>query len=285
MVRRHPILAFVALAYALTWALTIPFAYCFRVVLDQEFAPWLLVFFPAPFGPTFAALIMAWKLEGREGVHRLLARFKIWRVGGLVWLVALFLFPLVVLVAVAASGAGTTVFAKFHPEGLAMIPVLWLLALPFGPLPEELGWRGWLLPRLQGLMSPFRASLIVGVVWTFWHIPMYWFPGAAIPAFLELSPKSVFLYLLLIVGEAVLFTALFNRTSGSVLLAIVFHTTFNTAESVVFRLFDSPADEQQLSIYLWTIGITWLVALGSMLLPGGKPVVEALPSGASRAVA
>ena len=160
-----------------------------------------------------------------------------------------------------------------------MIPVLWLLALPFGPLPEELGWRGWFLPRLQSRMSPFRSSLVIGLVWTFWHAPMFAFPGAAIPSFLPLDARSVLLYLTLITGEAVLFTALFNRTRGSVLLAIVFHTTFNTAESVAYRLFESPTEAQEPAIYLWTIAFTWAAAVATLLLPKAEPIVEPLPEG------
>jgi membrane protease YdiL (CAAX protease family) len=276
-VRRHPLIAFVILTYALTWALTIPFVYCWRVVLEREFAPWLLVFFPAPFGPTFAALIMAWRLEGREGLRRLLGRLEIWRVGAGPWLVAIFLSSLTVAVAVAASGAGPTVFASFSLSGFAMVPVLWLLALPFGPLPEELGWRGWFLPRLQSIMSPFKASVVVGVVWTFWHTPMFWFPGAAIPSALELSATAVLLYLAQIVAEAILFTVLFNRSNGSVLLAIVFHTAFNTAESTLYRLFESPTEAQDPAIYYWTVGLTWLAAVVALSLPAGKPVSDALP--------
>lgn len=276
-VRRHPLITFVALAYALTWALTIPFAYCFRVVFEQQFSPWLLLFFPAPFGPTFAALIMAGRMEGKAGVRRLLGRLKVWRVGLGPWLTALFLSPLVVAVAVLVSGAGPTVYSKFNLAGVAMVPVLWLLALPFGPLAEELGWRGWLLPRLQSLMSPLRASLVIGVVWTFWHLPMFWFPGAAIPSFLELSVGAVLVYLAQIVGEAILFTALFNRTGGSVMLAIVFHTTFNTAEASVFRLFESPTETQEPGLYFWTVGLTWLAAAVSLVLPRKRPVTEPLP--------
>lgn len=274
--RRHPLISFVLLAYGLTWLFSIPFVYCWRIVLDQEFAGWLLIFFPAPYGPTFAALLMTWKLEGRAGLSQLLRRLTIWRVGWLPWMVALFICPLIVMAAVALSGAGAVVFSEFHPAAVAMAPVLWILALPFGPLAEELGWRGWFLPRLQSRMTPFRASLWVGIAWIFWHIPMFWFPGAAIPSFLVLGASSVFLYMIQITGEAVLFTALFNRTSGSVLLAIVLHTTFNTAETVVFRLFQEPSETQMLSVYLWTLGITWVVALGAMFWPGSTPVVETL---------
>lgn len=274
--RRHPLIVFVLLAYGLTWVFTIPLVYCWRVVLEREFAPWLLVFLPAPFGPSFAALIMAWRLEGRRGVRRLLGRMKIWRVGLGPWLVALGLSAALVGAAVAASGAGATVFSRFDFAGLLALPGIWLLALPFGPLPEELGWRGWLLPRLQGRMSPLRASLLIGVVWTFWHTPMFWFPGAAVPSFLELGPGPVLLYLAQIVAEAILFTALFNRSRGSVLLAIVFHTGFNTAESTLFALFEAPVEAEALPVYAWTVGLSWVAAVVSLLLPPVEPVTDAL---------
>jgi hypothetical protein len=74
---------------------------------------------------------------------------------------------------------------------------------------------------------------------------MFWFPGAAIPSFLEPSVTAVSLYMAQIVGAAVLFTVLFNRSRGSVLLATVFHTTFNTAEGMVFRVFAAPSEAQE----------------------------------------
>lgn len=276
--RRHPLLAFVVLAYALTWALTIPFVYTWRVVFDEQISPWLALFLPAPFGPTFAALIMAWQLEGRNGVRRLLRRFKIWRVGVKPWSAALLLSPVVVTGAILASGAGPTVFARFHPAELAIVPLIWLGALPFGPLAEELGWRGWFLPRLQGLMTPLRASLVVGVVWTFWHAPMFWFPGAAVPAFLDLGPGAVLLYLAQLLGQSILMTALFNRSRGSVLLAIVYHAGFNTAETTIFRLFESPTEAQDPWIYVWMVALTWLAAALALALPRVEPVRELLPS-------
>lgn len=108
---------------------------------------------------------------------------------------------------------------------------------------------------------------------------MFWFPGAAVPSFLDLSPPAVLLYLARIVGMAVLFTVLFNRSRGSVLLAIVFHTTFNTAESTLSRLFEAPSDAQNPSIYLLTVGLTWVAALiGLLLARDDEPVIDRLPT-------
>lgn len=64
-------------------------------------------------------------------------------------------------------------------------------------------------------------------------------------------------------------TALFNASRGSVLLAIVYHLTFNTAETMLFTVFDSPLASQELSIYLWTIALTWLAGLAGLGLTRG----------------
>ena len=194
-------------------------------------------------------------------MRRLLALYKIWRVGVWPWVVAIFLHPTIVALAVLAAGAGSTVFASFDPMGLAIIPLLWLGALPFGPLAEELGWRGWLQPRLQARMTPLKTSLVIGFVWTFWHTPMFGFPGAAIPSALDVNAQSILIYLAFLVAMSILFTAMWNHTRGSVLLAIVFHTTFNTSEAMVYRPFEVPTEAQDPVIYFWTVGLTWVAAI------------------------
>ena len=257
---------FVLLAWGLTWLFSIPFVYCWRVVLDGEFAPWLLVFLPAPYGPSLAALLLA-RRAGPGEVRRLLSSLAIWRVGVGPWAAALLLPIATVALAVPAGGGHRSVFTGPPSlEALAGIPLILLLALPFGPLPEELGWRGWLLPRLQARFDPLASSLVLAFVWTFWHTPMFWFPGAAIPSFLDFGPGSVMLYLAQIAGEAMVMTALFNASRGSVLLAIVYHLTFNTAETTLFSLFQAPAEGELLPIYLWTIAISWATGLAGLWL-------------------
>lgn len=271
LARRRPIWAYVLLAYGLTWVFTIPFVYVWRVVLDRVLEPWLAIFALAPFGPTFAALLMAWWSAGAGEVRRLLRRLRLWRCGPGPWLAALFLPIVVVALAVAAAGAAPEVFRRPpSSEGLARIPMILLLALPFGPLPEELGWRGWLLPRLQDRLGPPAASLAVGAVWTFWHLPMFWFPGAAIPSFLEPTPFSIGLYLAQITAEACLMTFLYVMTRGSVLLAVLYHTAFNTAETIVFRMLPEPTPAQETEVYVLSILLSWCLAVGLLTWMGRR---------------
>ncbi|QAA32255.1 CPBP family intramembrane glutamic endopeptidase [Clostridium manihotivorum] len=98
-----------------------------------------------------------------------------------------------------------------------------------GPLGEELGWRGFLLPRLQ---KKFYASIIIGFVWTFWHLPLFFIPGTAqnqIPFFLFLLEFTCF---------ATLITWVYNKTDGSLLLTILFHGALNTTSGVVNNFAD-----------------------------------------------
>lgn len=276
VVRRHHLLSFVILTYALTWIFTIPFVYVWRVVYGQQFAPWMAVFAMGPFGPSVAAIILTRLLDGPGSVRPLLRTLIAWRAPP-GWYVYVVFGPIaLVAVAVLLSSFRGEALAAFAPAGLAIAPVALLAALPFGPLPEELGWRGWLLPRLLTRHGTLVSGLIVGVVWTFWHTPMFWFPGAAIPSFLDLGPAAVGLYLLQVCAESVIFTVIWIRTRGSVFVAIVHHTTFNTAETILFRALPDPSPRQDLEIYLLTIALAWLLALVFLAFfaqPGasGKP--------------
>jgi membrane protease YdiL (CAAX protease family) len=275
LISEHPLFSYFVLTYAVTWVFLGPFVYLWRVVLDRSFEPWLLLFFPGAYGPTIAALVMAYVLEGRTGIKHLLAKLFIWRVPGRWYFGVIFLPIALLILAVGLSDFRGTALATFVPGNLfAAIPLYLLVALPFGPLGEELGWRGFALPRLQARFTPLVSSLILGVIWTFWHTPMFWFPGAAIPSFLELSLFSVLLYLALVTAEAVLFTVVFNHTGGSVLIAILFHLTFNASENILFSALQEPSYSQQLQIYIGNIMLMWLVALPSVFFLSRRRVVS-----------
>jgi uncharacterized protein len=269
---RRPVVVYVVLTYALTWAFTIPFVYLWRGPLEGNFEWWLIFFLPGAYGPTMAALIMAGILEGRPGVKHLLGRLLIWRAHWGWYLFAL-LTPLATLTtAVCVSSFRDAAWAAFAPGELVLsIPLAMLVALPFGPLAEELGWRGFALPELQRQYSALTSSLILGCVWTFWHTPMFWFPGAAIPSFLDVSGFSLALYLANITAISILLTTMFNNTAGSVPLAILLHTTFNAARNSLFAALPEPSQHQKVEIYVLNILILSAVAIVTQRLLRGSP--------------
>jgi len=160
-VKRHPLVVFFILAYTLTWPL---------IPLVSVSPLWG---FPALFGPALAAVIVATAAGGKPGLKDLLGRMARWRVGARWYAVALGL-PIVLALTTAGLhlllGAQTSV----NFGGLSALNFV-VCVLIVG---EELGWRGYALPRLLAERSPLAASLILGALWGAWHLPTFFVPGA-----------------------------------------------------------------------------------------------------------
>jgi len=257
-------------AYALTWVLLAPFFYLLNVTYGGEMQPWMWAVVPfallGGWGPSLAAVIVTARAEGGPAARSLLGSLFRWRVP-VRWYLIVFAFPPVVTaVSVLLAGRGFDEFLYFDPiTALTAIPAAYLLALPFGPLGEELGWRGYALPRLLPRYGAVWASLMLGIVWTFWHVPMMlWSPGAAIPSVMGLSVVSVSVFLVQIISETVLMTLVFLRTNGSLLLAVLAHLCLNTSEAVVYGGLPEPAAAHQRTVYLINVALLAVVALVTM---------------------
>ena len=101
-----------------------------------------------------------------------------------------------------------------------------------GPLGEELGWRGFALPRLQGRHTALTSSVVLGLVWGLWHIPLYFVPGTGQYEITRSGNGVAFAIggaATWTIGLSVLFTWLFNQTRGSLLVVIGFHAAVNLA--------------------------------------------------------
>lgn len=264
------LLMFVGFAYALTWALLGPWFYAFNIVYHEEIPGWMWGFVPVAFiggwGPSVAALIVTSRTGGRGEVWRLAKSLLDWRVPWRWYLATLALPPLVTAVSLLIVDRGPATLRHFDwSAALANVPTAYALALPFGPLGEELGWRGFALPRLISRFGPVKASLLLGCMWTFWHVPMMlWSPGASIPSFMGLSTASVVTYTIGITAETALMTLLFLHTRGSVLLAVLAHLAFNTAESVLFGGLPPMTPAMVRDVYL--VNVSLLASLGVIAL-------------------
>lgn len=205
LVRRYPLAAFFVLAYVFAWVL---------VVLARVSLVFGLL---GLFGPAAAALLVAACVEGRAGVRALLGRVAIWRVAPYWYIVALGLPAVLSLGAVGLGFALRLPTTATFNEVSALTAMLFVLVIG-----EELGWRGFALPRLQARYGALRASLILGVLWAAWHLPNQLIPG------LEYYGYGLPAFTAYVVPMTVLFTWLANHTRGSVLLAWLFHGAINT---------------------------------------------------------
>lgn len=176
-----------------------------------------------------ASLLMTGITLGKEGIVALLKRFLIWRVGWKWYLAALLLFPAIQTSTFLLRAAFTqtrldfsNVFAykMFGPDANLLVYIVPLFVINAIINGEEIGWRGYILPRLQTKYSALVSSVIVGVIWGLWHYPYFLAPG-------NMSPFGW--YIVRIIPAAILATWLYNNTRGSLLLLTLFHSSINTA--------------------------------------------------------
>lgn len=205
IVKHHPLAAYFILAYVFTWMLL----------------PLLLVNLAlGVFGllmPAVAAIVVTGLSEGKAAVKQLLRPLLFWRVHPLWYGVAL---GLPILLSMLAVGLGGLLGWPMQMETVTFTPLLvTVFVLVVG---EEIGWRGFALPRLLQRYSPVMASLVLGVLWAGWHLPMFILPGSPM---IEMPFVAYFLW---VVGLTFLFTGLYQQTQGSLLLATLFHGAVNT---------------------------------------------------------
>ena len=235
VVRRYPLIVFFVLAYVFSWW------------------PWPLYAFglsPSPiiaFGPFLAAILVLALTTGKGGVVTLLRRMVRWRVRP-VWYAVALLLPVAIsggaaLLNVVVLGASAPSPAELGAwSGLVPTFFLLLLVPGTGGAWEEPGWRGYALPKLQGGHSALLASLILGVLWAFWHLPLM------VIGQIHLSDPVY------IVAWTVVLTWVFNNTNGSVLIAMLMHNIHNVISGYYFSAMFSGADwvrQGWLLVALW----------------------------------
>ncbi len=241
VMQRHPLLFFFLIAYAFSWIMVIPYILAEWGILQGNFT---LIFVIKSFGPFVAAFIMTQVTEGKAGVQRLRHSLRQWRVGWQWYLFILVAIPALVLPGLLLLPGALASFQGFPPNfAITYLVTFVLIFFGGGPLGEEPGWRGFALPRLQTRYGPLWGTLLLGIMWVFWHLPDFLTdaqrggPGADVTTLLTVNLPIFFL---MVMGLAIVFTWVFNQTGGSVFIAILLHTSFNAA-GLVQPLFAAPS--------------------------------------------
>jgi membrane protease YdiL (CAAX protease family) len=226
-VTRRPVGVFVVLAFALSWG--------FWGLSYVTSSP--VLFFVGGLGPAMAAAIVAWQLGT---LQPWLARVLRWRVSPWFYVFAIG-FPVLLygVPNLVAAMLGEQPDLSLIGERAPAYAVTWVSALFLGGL-EEPGWRGFALPRLEQRYTPVRATLLLGVVWGLWHLPV--------------EPLAI----VVTVPLAFFYTWLFNRT-GSALLCVLLHASITPAQDHLTLVADSPTVD--------------LAILGTLLVAAGGFVV------------
>lgn len=221
---------YVMLAYGLTWVFWIPIALTRQ---DYQTSPFLLVMvFLGVFGPGIAGIVMTYREQGKEGRCDFWRRVFDFRRISLKWYVLiLLLFPALHLIAIAINhwlGGDPPQFAFIKealtlPAGIFIVVILYLLQSAL----EELGWRGYMLDRLQIIWKPLTASLVLGIFHAFWHLPLFWIVGTNQSRYL--SGIGFILFVVFVLASSIYSTWCYNDNDRSTLAVILLHTVTNLA--------------------------------------------------------
>ena len=209
--------------------------------------------------PGLAAIYLTWRATGKSGIQSLFSTLIEWRISAKWYAVALLLPPVLWGLAFGIDRlAGQTyelgaalLVSTFTATTAFMVPVAVVFTLP-NALGEELGWRAFALPRLQNKYGPLWASVILGLFWGFWHIPAWlaWADNGV-------SITSLLVMIVNTVPAAILFTWLFNRTRGSLLMVCLYHAAITNTGYFLPKLPTLTKD-----VLLWLVAIIVVVAGG-----------------------
>ncbi len=238
--KRYPLASFFLLAYAISWTPLLLWLVTGKEVVQLGIGTC---------GPAISAVILIAVNEGKAGLRSLVSRLFLWRVG-LRWYLIAFLAPIVLEILAIPThqllGDPTQANPIQNWIGVLiqqlpwMIPAFFILVLM--AVGEELGWRGYALPGLQARCGPVWGSLILGLLWGFWHLPLFWIPGSIqyglpVPG-----------YVLATIGYTFIYTCLLNGTRGSVLLASLYHGASNLVLTVGNAIYPATIGNLYLSL-------------------------------------
>ncbi len=225
MLRSRQVWLFLGLAFALSWAVWVPaWLASLGLGFDQFKTP--VVGLVGALGPGVAALLAAGLTQGRRGLGELLGRLRVWRVGPGPYLFVLLLGPAVLSVVYLVYGVPEQ--APLRTLTLASLVVTVLIQV-LNTLAEELGWRGYLLPRLGDRWTWLGAAAVFGPIHALWHMP-YWLSGSMAQA---AGLATVALSTVIVLAGAFIFTLVYERTRGSVLLAWLLHLALNASSATM----------------------------------------------------
>jgi hypothetical protein len=215
------------------------------------------VFLLAVFAPALVALTFTVQAEGRAGVTRLLAGIGRWQVGARWYAFAIGYFVVIKLGAALVHRIVTDRWPPFGDTPVALM-LLGIAVSTWVQAGEEVGWRGYALPRLAQYVGLGGASLVLGVVWAVWHLPLFILPDSGS------TGQSFPAYLLQVMAMSVVFAFLYWKTDGSLLLVMLAHAAVNNTTGIVPAAVGGATDPIALggSLVAWaTVALSWVVAL------------------------
>jgi membrane protease YdiL (CAAX protease family) len=249
---------------SLTRYLLVTFAIAWFIWLPLLAAEYMGLSLPLPaivfitlgtFVPSCTALFLTWRNAGTTELRQLLSRALLWRVSPFWYVLAIFGPALVMLLAMGGHivlGGAVPDYVPFGARWFIVAVNFMLVLLIGGPLGEEFGWRGVVLPALEARFKPPWDSLVLGVIWTVWHLPLFFISASA------QHSMPFWLFAMLTLPFCILITRVYHGSGESLLLVMLFHAAVNTWSGPLKIIPEATGSTRPL---LLAVLLTWIVAL------------------------
>lgn len=249
-----PLSTFLLLTFGSAWLVWSPLLIAEYLHLTLP-VPSIVLITLGTFAPTITALFLTWKYVGRAELRRLLGRVLIWRVSPIWYVIAIAGPAVVMLLAMGIHvllGGTAPDYVPFGARWLIVAVNFVLVLLIGGPLGEEFGWRGFALPSLEARIRQPWDSIILGLIWTVWHLPLFFVSDSV------QHGTPFWLFALLTVPLTILITWVYHGSSDSLLLVMLFHAAVNTWSG---PLMISPESAGSTRPFFLVVILTWVVAV------------------------
>lgn len=244
------VIAYFLLTFFLTWVLWAIAAKHGQPPISQG------VFLLGVFIPGILALALTFRAQGEPGVRRILSRAVNIHVDWRWYLFAIGYVPAVKMFAAAMHRVLTGEWPTFGHESIVLMLAA-LVVSTWVQAGEEIGWRGYALPRMSRRLRVGPASVILGIIWASWHLPLFFYPGS------DLRGQSIGLYLAQVTAISVAMAWLYWRTSGSLFIVMLLHAAANNLKDIVPSAITNKGDDFFAggSLLGWiSVSVLWLCA-------------------------
>ena len=225
--KKHPLLWFYILAFGISWLGWLPFVASSQGIFSCN-NPLFNIFLILPaIGPALAAFLVI-KFGEKGNPNSLFKSLFKWRIGA-IWLSLAVLTPLLLLIVgkILTEYLGFTHVLEWQNEDrIAALITAFIIALIANPW-EEVGWRGFALPRFQQKHNALKSTLIVGALWGLWHLPLFLWRDN------PMSNLPFLIWFIGVIAEAFIYTWIYNSTKGSLFAVALYHILGNTFGALI----------------------------------------------------
>jgi membrane protease YdiL (CAAX protease family) len=211
--------------------------------------------------PGIAAVVVSAIVAGRAGVRELLGRLLVWRVGFQWYFVGFFLLAVIILggIGLHAFFGGTMPVIPAIGSPLWEVALSFLLFIVVGSLlnTEEIAWRGFVIPKLQAKYGALAASLLLVIPESLLHLPYFWNKDVDF-----YQTVGVFWFTAFAVAAVFIYTYVFNKTKGSLLIVTIMHASQNAWSNLL--------SDNTLRPFQFTVALIWMIAIALIFITKGR---------------